>query len=429
MRFVKAVPWGLLQACLRVRVSWTDAERGSARGRLQYGGFGLSPLCPGTAAVGLETVTKTRVAHFAWTGEIGGAERALYQLVAEQVRCGEYEVAVVYGRGGGTYADRVRDLGCQVIDLGMRGSLDVASARAHESAISRYGIHHFHVMEPSVMSASVRCREAVRVFTQRGGRTGAGVGLRKQLRRAIGGHILRGHFSGVSGNTRLALDVARRRYRLEGIPMAVTYNGIDFDLLRPKRSRSAIREELGVGEEAFLVGSCGRFKSWKRFERLARATGPLRDVGAHVVLIGDGAEHDRIVAAAKSVGGIDRLHVTGIVADACDYTAALDAFVLPSNEEESFGNAAIEAMALGVASIVFADSPGVCEHIENGVSGFIVGDEAEMVQMLLRLAGDAQLRRCIGDAGSAHVRTTYTTAHMLEGYESFYRAATELGVR
>ena len=43
-------------------------------------------------------MTRPGVAHFLWSGEIGGAERAVYQLVAEEVRRGDHDVAIVFGQ-------------------------------------------------------------------------------------------------------------------------------------------------------------------------------------------------------------------------------------------------------------------------------------------------------------------------------------------
>ena len=45
-----------------------------------------------------------------------------------------------------------------------------------------------------------------------------------------------------------------------------------------------------------------------------------------------------------------------------DYVQVMDAFCLPSTGLESFGNAAVEAMALGVPTVVFADGGGLVEH-------------------------------------------------------------------
>ena len=60
----------------------------------------------------------------------------------------------------------------------------------------------------------------------------------------------------------------------------------------------------------------------------------------------------------------------------------MDAFCLPSASLESFGNAAVEAMAMGVPSIVFADGGGMLEHIENGVTGMIANDQSDLERSL-----------------------------------------------
>ena len=70
----------------------------------------------------------------------------------------------------------------------------------------------------------------------------------------------------------------------------------------------------------------------------------------------------------------------------------MDVFALPSGPEESFGNAAVEAMGVGLPTVVFADGGGLVEHVIDGETGFVVRDQAEFVQRL-REASQSRLRR------------------------------------
>ena len=365
-------------------------------------------------------MTDHRVLHFLWDGTIGGAERALYQVVRRETALGEWDVGVAFGRAEGPYADAVRSLGCEVLDLRMRSAADFPKALREARRLRDYDIHHFHVMEPSQIAASVRCGGTTRVYTERGG-LDAYVPRLKEARRAVGGMLLRRYFHGFAGNTQHAVNVAVKRYRLEGLPTHVTYNGIDFSLLVPGRDRLEVRRQLGIGSGDFVVGSSGTFKSWKRFDRVVGLLGEI--TGLHVVLIGDGDLRQELEQQARLLGAGERLHITGLVGGVADFVAAMDGFVLASTAAESFGNSVVESMALGVPSIVFSDSPGICEHIDNGVTGLIVDDQRGLAEAVQRLAEDPDLRSRLGEAGAAHVRSAYTLERMHDSYRGLYASA------
>ncbi len=353
---------------------------------------------------------------------MGGAERAVYQVVREELRREEFEVGVAFGRAEGPWVEALESLGCPLVDLGMRSTLDLGRALRKTRELAGYDIHHFHVLEVAQLAASARCAGSTRVFTQRHGRHQAGEPLRKRTRRAVAGTLLRRHIHAVSGNTAHATRYAIERYRLEGVPSLVTYNGIDFSLLVPERTRDDVRRDLGVGAGEIVIGSSGNFNSLKRFDRLVELLGELPAL--HVLLVGDGRLRAAFESRARGLGAEARLHITGVVPKVGDYLGAMDLFSLPSTADESFGNSVVEAMASGLPSIVFADSPALGEHIRDGVTGFVVEDQAALAQIVGELARDTGRRTEIGAAGADYVRSTYTLENMHASYRRLYEAAT-----
>ena len=218
---------------------------------------------------------KHSVLHFLWSGAIGGAPRAVYQLVREQSARDEWRVGIAFGRAQGTYAQMLRELGCEVIDLDMRSGADILSALRHVGRLREFDIHHFHALEVGQIAASIPCRSATRVYTHRHGAYLEPVSATKRLRRAIGGFALRRYIHAVSGNTQHATRFVVQRYRLQHLPATTTYNGIDFSLLQPTRGRQEVRAALELAENLIVVGSSGALKHWKRFELLIQL---LRDI-------------------------------------------------------------------------------------------------------------------------------------------------------
>ena len=343
-------------------------------------------------------MTRHRVLHFLWDGQVGGLQRALLQLLKGQSEADEWDVGVAFGQATGPYADAIGALGCTLIDLKMSSAADLPCALAAVPRLRQFDIHHFHAVEPSQLMASARCPDVTRVFTQRHGTYGAGEPLRKKARRAVAGVLMRRLLHGVAGNTQHATSYAQELYRLRDIPSQVIYDGMDLSLLTTKRDPVEVRRDCDIAPDAFVVGSTGVFKGWKRFDRLARLLDIRKDID--VLLVGDGPERHTYEALAGSYAGSDRLHVTGMVESVADYLQVMDVFVLPSTADESFGNSVVEAMAMGVPSVVFSDSPGICEHIQHGETGFIVDDLAGLARVVQDLGADKALGTEVGDAGA-----------------------------
>ena len=163
-------------------------------------------------------MSRRRILHFLWSGNIGGAQRAVYQLIRASMEADEWEVGVAFGKAEGPYAEAIRSLGCEVIDLHMRCGADLPRALAATEELRRFDIHHFHVLEPCQMMASVRCNQATRVFTQRHGIHTTPESSSKRARRILAGAMLRRRFQAVSGNTQHATRQVIDRYKLRQMP-------------------------------------------------------------------------------------------------------------------------------------------------------------------------------------------------------------------
>jgi glycosyltransferase involved in cell wall biosynthesis len=366
---------------------------------------------------------RVRVLHCLWHARIGGAERAVYQLIAAQARTDDLEPGLLVAQPGGEYFERVRDLGVPVIPVGLAGGADPRAPVLASRAMRGWDVHHFHSAEPALFSASLLVRGAVRVYTNRGGRPQETPSAAARVRHRAAGWMLRRGFHGFSGNTAHAARVAAGRYGLDPRVVAVTRNGLDFSLLEPLGDREAVRRDLGTSGSGFLVGTSGVLKAWKRIELLLEAVAATRETSVRAVIIGDGPARAGLESRAVELGIRDRVTFTGLLERVAEPVAALDAFVLTSGRQESFGNAVVEAMALGVPSIVFADSPGALEHVDPGRTGLVARDAGEVAAAIDRLAADPALGRAIGEAAARDVRTRYSLDAMVSAYRSLYLGA------
>ncbi len=113
-----------------------------------------------------------------WALDIGGAERAVYQLVREQRRAG-LKADVAAGSHRGFYGRKAEEAGATVHELGQRSALDPTIARRALALFRRYNIIHFHSAEPALVALAC-LTPARKYYTHRSGRFAYG---RKQALR------------------------------------------------------------------------------------------------------------------------------------------------------------------------------------------------------------------------------------------------------
>ncbi len=178
---------------------------------------------------------------------------------------------------------------------------------------------------------------------------------------------------------------------------AVVYNGVDTDRFAPGIvSRSA----QGLPRTRYVIGTVGALRPEKAHTHLVRATAQLRadgiDVGA--VIVGDGRERARIDAEIARHAVQDHVVLAGAADDVRPYLAHMDVFVLPSIGVETFSNAALEAMAMGVP-VVSTTIGGMQELLASGGGvTYAPGDHAKLLEILRALLEDVERRRDMGRA-------------------------------
>jgi glycosyltransferase involved in cell wall biosynthesis len=142
-----------------------------------------------------------------------------------------------------------------------------------------------------------------------------------------------------------------------------------------------------------------------------------------LVMIGDGPERPAAEHEAARLGIAERVTMLGAVTDVESVVACSDALLLPS-AGESFGLAALEAMACGVP-VVGARAGGLPEVVTDGVMGILepVGEVDAMASRLVGLLDDPERRRAFSSAARGAVETRFRTDLVVPQYEAAYAAA------
>ena len=362
---------------------------------------------------------QVRVLHVMWRMSIGGAERAVFQLVREQRRRG-IEADLVVASERGFYGEEAAESGARVHLLGCRSALDVRRSLALTSLASEYEIVHHHGIEPLLIAATSRARGPKLVYTHRGGVRG--FGAKKRFRTALARRRLR-RFRALSANTAQGARALANLLDTAVESIAVVYNGVDFDLLRPIRSALDVQEELpDAASGPLLVATAANLQDWKRVDRLLRSVVPLVPE-IHCLILGDGPARTRLESVSNALGLQQDVTFLGRKKNVGDYLQLTDIFVLPSGPQEGFGNAAVEAMSLGIPTIVFSDGGGLTEHVTDRETGRVVDSEDELTRAMGELAADERMRHLLGSRGQQFVRARYSLDAMLAGYGALYESA------
>lgn len=206
-------------------------------------------------------------------------------------------------------------------------------------------------------------------------------------------------------------------------PVTHIPNGIDLGRLSVTRGREAVRQEMGIGGDDFLVGTAGRLSPVKGHVHLLRAARSIlrQQRRARFVIAGDGPLRDELAAEARRLGIERECLLVGPRADVLDLVAALDVFVLPSLDE-GVPMALLEAMALG-RPVVAAAVGGVPEVVTDRASGRLVppADADALAEACLELARDEFLARRLGAQARRVVEDRFSHERSGEALMGLYR--------
>jgi len=160
-------------------------------------------------------------------------------------------------------------------------------------------------------------------------------------------------------------------------PIAVVPTGVNLSDFE-QGDGNAFRQQMGIPEDAFVVGHFGRLAPEKNLEFLAKSVAQFlqHNPQAHCLIIGTGPS-ERIVRQIFSRDNLsERLHMAGTLRQPALANAlhAMNMFVFASKSETQ-GMVLTEAMATGLP-VVALDAPGAREVVHDQVNGYLLKNNA-----------------------------------------------------
>ena len=225
---------------------------------------------------------------------------------------------------------------------------------------------------------------------------------------------------GVTAISSYLRDRTREAFNIQG-EIEVVRNFVNCDVyVRVPAKVAAMRPRFAAADEKLLV-HLSNFRPVKRIldvvEIFARVT---RAVPARLLMIGDGPDRSAAEYLALHLGIADRIHFLGKQDNVNELLPLADLMLMPS-EMESFGLAALEAMACGVPTIATRVG-GVAELIDDGVTGllFPVGDTEAMAAAAIALLGDDARLAAMAAAARKTASDRFCSSRIIPLYEAYY---------
>ena len=176
-------------------------------------------------------------------------------------------------------------------------------------------------------------------------------------------------------------------------------------------------------DEEVLLAHASNFRPVKRVGDVVAAFAAVaKQRPARLLLIGDGPERAAAEASLEAYGIKPLATFAGEVPDPAELMACPDVFLLPS-DGESFGLAALEAMACGVP-VVGTNAGGFPELVHAGAAGEMVPVARPdlLAQTVLRLLSDSAHREALRAEALRCVREEFSTGVVVPRYEALYRS-------
>jgi len=214
----------------------------------------------------------------------------------------------------------------------------------------------------------------------------------------------------------------RETVRLLGVSRPIEVIPNFFEPHRARRSRTAVRRELGLHAGEAMLLHLSNLRPLKRIDLLLDAAAQLKATGARfklVILAGGSFAPFR--KQVRRLGLARQVVVRERVTEIEDYLQAADLGVFTS-ETESFCLSILELMRAGCPSVAFAVG-GIPEVTLSGRTGELVdlGDTAAFARTAAALLADPARRAALGRAAARRARQLFSAAAVVPRYEQLYR--------
>lgn len=222
------------------------------------------------------------------------------------------------------------------------------------------------------------------------------------------------------GVTAVSESLKQQTYEHFGIKndIRVIYNFIDFNRFT-KTNKDHFKKAIAPNGERILT-HISNFRKLKRVDDVIHVFHKVnKEIPSKLLLIGDGPERQNMEDLCRKLGLCEDIRFLGKQDAVEELLAVSDLFVMPS-ESESFGLAALEAMACQVP-VISSNAGGLPEVNEHGVTGFLseIGDVSSMANNAINILKNEEILSKFRENALVQAKR-FDIANILPQYEAYY---------
>ena len=376
----------------------------------------------------MTTNKRIKIIHIITSLNTGGAERALYNLLASDFRY-KYDCSVISLIDEGTYGTKIRALGIPVHVMNMRSGLSIF----HSIILLRAVIKR---IAPDVLQGWMYHGNLVatlaRYFSD------GVVVLAWNIRHSLyklksedfttryiikANRFLSGKADAIFYNSKIS-RLQHERFGFDSSNSILNPNGFDTNFLKPSLDKKkAIRKELGISDDDNVIGHVARYHPMKDHISFIKAAIIVMSERSDLVVLMIGREVKASITFLLSdlpETLTSRFYFLGERSDVYDLMQSMDAFCLSSAWGEGFPNVLGEAMSMSVPCITtdIADSAEIV-----GKTGLVVPpcepkQLADAIFTFLNLTSSE--KDALGRAARQRIEEKYLMRINIESYETVY---------
>lgn len=355
--------------------------------------------------------------------DFGGTQKMLFETL-KRINREKYQFIVVSLKGRGVYTQEIEELGIKVVNLGVNGgvskfrlflSLPIVFFKLLKILIKeKPQIVHSYLFQANILGRiaakivrvpAIIC--SLRVMDPRK--------YQIWLER-----ITKNFVTLFIANSEILRQFSIFNAGINPEKIITIYNGIDsnrYSYLNPQSKR----EELGIKENDYLIGTIGRLDEQKGIEYLFKALKIIKEQiqNFKCLVVGNGRLRSKLEQLKVKLGIKENVILTGARTDANDLMAMFNLFVLPSLWE-GLPNVLLEAMACE-KPIIATNVGGVPELIENEKSGILVEpkDPNSLAKAIIELIKNKEKSKIVSQQARKRVEK-FSLDKMVKEIEKIY---------
>ena len=379
---------------------------------------------------------RIKIVHIISGLNTGGAERALYNLLASDFAC-KYDCSVISLIDEGTYGIKIRALGIPVHVMNMRTDLSIFnSIMLLKNVIKKIApdilqgwMYHGNLAATLAryfcdgeVTIAWNIRHSLYELKTESFKT-------RQIIKA--NRFLSGKADAIFYNSRIS-QFQHENYGFDSKHSIYNPNGFDTNFLKPSlEKRLAIRSKLGISDDDTVIGHAARYHPMKDHAGFIKAAVMVMSERSDLVvlMIGRGVRASSFFLLRDLPETlISRFYFLGERSDIYDLMQSMDGFCLSSAWGEGFPNVLGEAMSMSVPCVTtdIADSSDVV-----GETGIVVSPRepeklAEAIFTFLNLSSSEKF--ALGQAARQRIEEKYSMQINIECYEAAYEKLTKYSV-